>query len=45
MQTLQPFFDSSLPFLKHPDVKEWGQALSAERERMKGAREGEIGSV
>ncbi|KAM5533821.1 hypothetical protein V8D89_012484 [Ganoderma adspersum] len=40
MQTLQPFFDSSLPFLKHPEVKEWGQALSAERERMKGAREG-----
>ncbi|KAI8985771.1 HD domain-containing protein [Trametes punicea] len=33
MQTLQPFFDSSLPFIRHPEVQEWGQALSEERRR------------
>ncbi|TBU30614.1 HD domain-containing protein [Dichomitus squalens] len=41
MQTLQPFFDSSLPFLRHPEVQEWGKALLAEREREKGTREGQ----
>ncbi|KAI0947011.1 hypothetical protein AcV7_009564 [Taiwanofungus camphoratus] len=33
-QTLQPFFDSSLPFIRHPEVKEWGRNLTVERERM-----------
>ncbi|KAI0358246.1 HD domain-containing protein [Trametes cingulata] len=31
MQTLQPFFDSSLPFIRHPEVQQWGQALAEER--------------
>ncbi|KAI0077751.1 HD domain-containing protein [Panus rudis PR-1116 ss-1] len=31
MSTLQPFFDSSLPFLRHPEVKQWGEDLAAER--------------
>ncbi|OSD05342.1 HD domain-containing protein [Trametes coccinea BRFM310] len=31
MRTLQPFFDSSLPFIRHPEVKEWGRALAEER--------------
>ncbi|OBZ73881.1 HD domain-containing protein C4G3.17 [Grifola frondosa] len=34
MRTLQPFFDSSLPFIRHPEVKEWGSNLIAERDRM-----------
>ncbi|OCH96353.1 HD domain-containing protein [Obba rivulosa] len=34
MKTLQPFFDSSLPFIRHPEVQEWGRDLAAERERM-----------
>ncbi|KAI0761784.1 HD domain-containing protein [Trametes elegans] len=33
MQTLQPFFDSSLPFIRHPEVQQWGEALSDERKR------------
>ncbi|CDO76300.1 hypothetical protein BN946_scf184917.g16 [Trametes cinnabarina] len=32
-QTLQPFFDSSLPFIRHPEVREWGQALYEERSK------------
>ncbi|PPQ97859.1 hypothetical protein CVT26_013028 [Gymnopilus dilepis] len=28
---LEPFFESSIPKLQHPQVKEWGQALLAER--------------
>jgi len=31
-KSLQQFFDSSLPKLRHPEVKDWGQALSAQRE-------------
>ncbi|KAJ7261851.1 HD domain-containing protein [Mycena rebaudengoi] len=30
---LQPFFDSSIPNLRHPEVQEWGQDLLAEREQ------------
>ncbi|KAH9849835.1 HD domain-containing protein [Lenzites betulinus] len=33
MKTLQPFFDSSLPFIKHPEVQAWGQALADERQK------------
>ncbi|KAI0831911.1 HD domain-containing protein [Trametes gibbosa] len=33
VETLQPFFDSSLPFLRHPEVQEWGQALADERRK------------
>ncbi|KAH8104045.1 HD domain-containing protein [Cristinia sonorae] len=35
MRTLQPFFDSSIPFLRHPEVKQWGQDLLAERDEVK----------
>ena len=31
MKTLQPFFESSLPFIRHPEVKQWGTDLLAER--------------
>ena len=27
MKTLQSFFDSSLPNIKHPEVKQWGEDL------------------
>ncbi|KAJ6617023.1 HD domain-containing protein [Mycena sp. CBHHK59/15] len=30
--TLQPFFDSSLPNIRHPEVQGWGKDLLAERE-------------
>ncbi|KAH7093926.1 HD domain-containing protein [Auriculariales sp. MPI-PUGE-AT-0066] len=30
---LQEFYDSSLPNIKHPEVKAWGESLLAERER------------
>jgi len=30
-KTLQPFFDSSLPFIRHPEVQSWGESLAAER--------------
>ncbi|KAI0700121.1 HD domain-containing protein [Cerioporus squamosus] len=33
MQTLQPFFDSSLPLLGHPEVKSWGEDLARERQK------------
>ncbi|KNZ72429.1 HD domain-containing protein C4G3.17 [Termitomyces sp. J132] len=33
--TLQPFFDSSLPKIQHPEVKGWGEDLTAERQRFK----------
>ncbi|KAI0736413.1 HD domain-containing protein [Fomitopsis betulina] len=33
MTTLQPFFDSSIPFIRHPEVKQWGADLVAERHR------------
>ncbi|KIJ20593.1 hypothetical protein PAXINDRAFT_160158 [Paxillus involutus ATCC 200175] len=29
---LQGFFDSSLPYLRHPEVRQWGEALARERE-------------
>ncbi|KDR67713.1 hypothetical protein GALMADRAFT_273060 [Galerina marginata CBS 339.88] len=34
-QTLQPFFDSSIPKLQHPQVQEWGHGLMNEREQLK----------
>ncbi|KAI0369742.1 HD domain-containing protein [Pilatotrama ljubarskyi] len=33
MQTLQPFFDSSLPYIRHPEVQQWGHALAEERRK------------
>ena len=33
-QTLQPFFDSSIPFIRHTEVREWGADLLREREEM-----------
>ncbi|KAI0731131.1 HD domain-containing protein [Earliella scabrosa] len=36
MQTLQPFFDSSLPHLQHPEVQQWGRDLAREREKASG---------
>ncbi|KAG2040109.1 HD domain-containing protein [Suillus americanus] len=30
---LQPFFDSSLPHLRHPEVKQWGEDLAQTRSR------------
>ncbi|PPQ65026.1 hypothetical protein CVT24_008174 [Panaeolus cyanescens] len=33
-KTLQQFFDSSIPKLSHPQVKQWGADLLAEREHM-----------
>ncbi|KIM88176.1 hypothetical protein PILCRDRAFT_814094 [Piloderma croceum F 1598] len=30
---LQPFFDSSLPNIRHPEVKGWGNELMKERDR------------
>ena len=34
-QTLQPFFDSSIPYLRHSEVREWGADLLREREEMR----------
>jgi putative hydrolase of HD superfamily len=34
-QTLQPFFDSSIPHLRHGEVREWGADLLREREGMR----------
>ncbi|KDQ19110.1 hypothetical protein BOTBODRAFT_484197 [Botryobasidium botryosum FD-172 SS1] len=31
---LQPFFDSSLPKLRHSEVQEWGRAVSKERDQL-----------
>ncbi|KAI0685906.1 HD domain-containing protein [Cytidiella melzeri] len=31
MTTLQPFFDSSLPAVRHPEIQQWGKDLLAER--------------
>lgn len=31
MKTLQPFFDSSLPNIRHPEVQQWGEDLAVER--------------
>ncbi|EGO20611.1 hypothetical protein SERLADRAFT_351721 [Serpula lacrymans var. lacrymans S7.9] len=33
-QTLQPFFDSSLPYVRHDEVKSWGNDLVQEREKI-----------
>ncbi|KAH9840034.1 HD domain-containing protein [Rhodofomes roseus] len=33
MTTLQPFFDSSIPHVRHPEVRRWSEDLLAERER------------
>ncbi|KAJ8579745.1 HD domain-containing protein [Rhizopogon salebrosus TDB-379] len=29
---LQSFFDSSLPYLRHPEVKQWGESLAQSRQ-------------
>ncbi|EIN09460.1 HD domain-containing protein [Punctularia strigosozonata HHB-11173 SS5] len=39
MKTLQPFFDSSLPNIRHPEVQGWGKDLLAEREQFKQAQQ------
>ncbi|KAJ7708984.1 HD domain-containing protein [Mycena rosella] len=36
--SLQPFFDSSLPNLRHPEVQEWGRDLLEERALMQGTQ-------
>ena len=33
-QTLQPFFESSVPHLCHAEVREWGTDLLRERDEM-----------
>ncbi|EIW78999.1 HD domain-containing protein [Coniophora puteana RWD-64-598 SS2] len=41
-KNLQPFFDSSVPFLRHPEVQEWGKSLTQERdERQSQGKEGQ----
>ncbi|KAG2011278.1 HD domain-containing protein [Coprinopsis cinerea AmutBmut pab1-1] len=37
--TLQPFFDSSIPSLRHPEVRKWGDTLMAERAELHGSRQ------
>lgn len=32
-ETLQPFFDSSLPHIRHPEVKSWANDLEIERQQ------------
>jgi len=34
VQTLQPFFDSSLPYIRHPEIRSWGEDLAAERQQL-----------
>lgn len=36
MTTLQPFFDSSIPNIRHPEVQQWGQDLLSERSERQG---------
>lgn len=36
-KTLQPFFDSSLPKIRHPEVRQWGEDLLVEREQLQRA--------
>jgi hypothetical protein len=36
---LQPFFDSSLPVLRHPEVRSWGEDLAKERAALRSAGE------
>ncbi|KAJ7114134.1 HD domain-containing protein [Mycena epipterygia] len=36
--SLQPFFDSSLPNLRHPEVQAWGKDLLEERGLLQGAQ-------
>ncbi|KAL0955169.1 hypothetical protein HGRIS_004077 [Hohenbuehelia grisea] len=38
--TLQPFFDSSLPKIRHPEVQGWARDLEAERSQMKAKQGG-----
>ncbi|CAK5273656.1 unnamed protein product, partial [Mycena citricolor] len=33
-KSLQPFFDSSLPRIRHPEVQEWGRYLAKQRESL-----------
>jgi putative hydrolase of HD superfamily len=30
---LQSFYDSSLPYLRHPEVKQWGETLAQTRQQ------------
>jgi len=42
---LQPFFDSSIPHIQHPEVREWAASLSNERKtRLQGHVTNEEGS-
>ncbi|KAF5332205.1 hypothetical protein D9611_008177 [Ephemerocybe angulata] len=36
--TLQPFFDGSIPHLRHPEVQSWGKDLMKEREQLQESR-------
>jgi putative hydrolase of HD superfamily len=38
-QTLQTFFDSSIPFIRHTEVREWGSDLLHERGEMLSRKE------
>ncbi|KAJ3993181.1 HD domain-containing protein [Lentinula boryana] len=33
---LQPFYDTSIPYIEHPEVQEWGKDLLEERQRLFG---------
>lgn len=34
-RTLQPFLDSSVPYIRHPEIKAWASDLMTAREQMK----------
>ena len=38
-QTLQSFFDGSIPSIRHTEVREWGADLLREREEMLAGKE------
>ncbi|THU75547.1 HD domain-containing protein [Dendrothele bispora CBS 962.96] len=42
--SLQPFFDSGLPNIGHPEVQTWGQDLIAERTRMFSSTDSPLGN-
>ncbi|KZT70809.1 hypothetical protein DAEQUDRAFT_764378 [Daedalea quercina L-15889] len=42
MTTLQPFFDTSIPFIRHSEVKQWGEDLIAEREQSRSQLQAEV---
>lgn len=39
---LQCFFDNSLPYLRHPEVRHWGDTLALARERGSNGSESDI---